>query len=1014
MVSLLLQVSISENVSAYSASITTSGEVVIDVAAPSNVGSMGASMGTDNVVVQSTCPLGYTLSIVGPVDDTLYLGGDSENNDADEKILASAGTVSEPASIIGDNRGTWGYSVASDTTTSSGFVGLTNTAVPLVTTNTASADGGDTIPVYYGASIMVTTKPGTYTLAESSTGAHDNVVTYYLTNDVACMDYNIKYNDNGANSSTTMSLTHSAVTLGSTVTLAASNYQKAGYGFAGWSTEPLDPDSATFQADLATAVAAGNVYGPNEDVAIDLDFLGNAVIEDGQYNIYMYAVWIKPEVGVALQNWDGCSSMVVGDVIALADNRDSNVYAISKLVDGNCWMIENLRLDNSAVLSATNTHNPNLPIVNDYANNITSNSLSANSVVPDGWCRDETDACIDQSRVSTDNTVLSSDANSTSANIYSYGNYYNWYSATAGQGHNGIGYNNGIGYGVVVPGDICPLGWNLPTGREIGQFSYLETAIRNGDDTMTEAEVSGFLRSYPTNYVFGGRINGNSIGNRGVKGYYWSSTSHYDASAYYTDFGMDSNWMGTDSYFMFTGRSVRCIFSTPYTVVFDANGGSGSMNGQSIKVNETATLIPNAFTRAGYAFTGWNTRANGRGVDYADEDEVISLTTGGATIILYAQWEALCQAPGKMCYDDNGANSVTTMHRSTIAATATTYGFRASNFQRAGYGFAGWSLERLNPDAENFAARLASAVADGIVYGPNEVMTFEEGDFEADGKTAYAVWVPSAGDLQGWEGCSDMSIGQVTALTDTRDNNTYAVAKLVDGNCWMIENLRLDDSVELTALDTNNPSLPLVNDYANSVTSNHLSASQDPTVTAWCNTLGAECFDQSMLNTDNTANTVAEAASDADSIFGYGNYYNWYSATAGNGLYSVGVDGVASGDICPAGWHLPFGGDNTNDLSGSFSYLDVMLGGTGSASSDDAGRLMFAKWIDYPNNFIMPGEIEETDYHSRGYKGSYWSANARDADFAYYLSFGNTYVYPKHHSDEKSYGRSVRCVVVPE
>lgn len=36
------------------------------------------------------------------------------------------------------------------------------------------------------------------------------------------------------------------------------------------------------------------------------------------------------------------------------------------------------------------------------------------------------------------------------------------------------------------------------------------------------------------------------------------------------------------------------------------------------------------------------------------------------------------------------------------------------------------------------------------------------------------------------------NLSSVSALTDQRDDQTYAIAKLADGNCWMIENLRLD------------------------------------------------------------------------------------------------------------------------------------------------------------------------------------------------------------------------------
>lgn len=47
----------------------------------------------------------------------------------------------------------------------------------------------------------------------------------------------------------------------------------------------------------------------------------------------------------------------------------------------------------------------------------------------------------------------------------------------------------------------------------------------------------------------------------------------------------------------------------------------------------------------------------------------------------------------------------------------------------------------------------------------------------------------------------------VITLTDTHDDNTYDIAKLADGNCWMLENLRLGSTsgpVTLTPVETKN------------------------------------------------------------------------------------------------------------------------------------------------------------------------------------------------------------------
>ena len=144
----------------------------------------------------------------------------------------------------------------------------------------------------------------------------------------------------------------------------------------------------------------------------------------------------------------------------------------------------------------------------------------------------------------------------------------------------------------------------------------------------------------------------------------------------------------------------------------------------------------------------------------------------------------------KVKYDGNGASTETTMkvtHPATPGSTITLY---ASNYRRDGYGFLGWSYTQIDPDASNFATQLANAT----VYGPNETITLPS--VLNDTTILYAVWIKSAGDMQNWSGCSSMSIGDVTARKDTRDNNVYAIAKLADGNCWMIENLRLSNDYD--------------------------------------------------------------------------------------------------------------------------------------------------------------------------------------------------------------------------
>ncbi|MBR3322525.1 InlB B-repeat-containing protein [Candidatus Saccharibacteria bacterium] len=71
-------------------------------------------------------------------------------------------------------------------------------------------------------------------------------------------------------------------------------------------------------------------------------------------------------------------------------------------------------------------------------------------------------------------------------------------------------------------------------------------------------------------------------------------------------------------------------------VHFDANGGTGSMNTQRFGINSQQPLTANSFTRTDYNFAGWNTKADGTGTPYTDEQQ-ISFATGGE-ITLFAQW----------------------------------------------------------------------------------------------------------------------------------------------------------------------------------------------------------------------------------------------------------------------------------------------------------------------------------------------------------------------------------------
>lgn len=71
------------------------------------------------------------------------------------------------------------------------------------------------------------------------------------------------------------------------------------------------------------------------------------------------------------------------------------------------------------------------------------------------------------------------------------------------------------------------------------------------------------------------------------------------------------------------------------TVSFDANGGTGSMSSMTFGKGDTKNLIANKFTRTGYTFVGWNTKADGTSTSYSDKQSI----TPTENLTLYAQWE---------------------------------------------------------------------------------------------------------------------------------------------------------------------------------------------------------------------------------------------------------------------------------------------------------------------------------------------------------------------------------------
>ena len=75
-----------------------------------------------------------------------------------------------------------------------------------------------------------------------------------------------------------------------------------------------------------------------------------------------------------------------------------------------------------------------------------------------------------------------------------------------------------------------------------------------------------------------------------------------------------------------------------YLIVFNSNGGSGSMQDMQVVYDQYKKLNANTFYKDGYYFKEWNTEPDGTGKKYRNGQNIKNISNGEDSIVLYAQW----------------------------------------------------------------------------------------------------------------------------------------------------------------------------------------------------------------------------------------------------------------------------------------------------------------------------------------------------------------------------------------
>ena len=277
---------------------------------------------------------------------------------------------------------------------------------------------------------------------------------------------------------------------------------------------------------------------------------------------------------------------------------------------------------------------------------------------------------------------------------------------------------------------------------------------------------------------------------------------------------------------------------------------------------------------------------------------------------------------------------------------------------RTDYSFKGWCTRQTN-----------SEICPGDIKSPGSSINLNNSDNNIF--TLYAIWEGQSGEdvfsavgkvkYKNYYKMQDMtnelcakitkpSANSTMTLIDSRDDNLYTVAKLLDDKCWMTQNLKIAGKT----LSTSDSDVG-----ANFVLPSSISA-------------GFESYTSSNVHIDST-----------------GGYYNWFAATAGEGTSSK-TTGDVNHSICPKNWHLPTSND-FNTLVSKYRY-------------EEANKP--------PLNFTLSGFYHENSLNNNGLVGNWWSSTAysEDASRAHALYLNPAYVSFGPGYDYRSLGFQIRCM----
>lgn len=228
----------------------------------------------------------------------------------------------------------------------------------------------------------------------------------------------------------------------------------------------------------------------------------------------------------------------------------------------------------------------------------------------------------------------------------------------------------------------------------------LNSSIKTGDCTRTlyaqwtpntytikfdgNGSTSGSTASMSMTYDVAKNLTANGFAKSGYHFSGWNTKADGSGTSYYNKQSV-KNLTATH------GATITLYAqwdTNSYTIAFNGNGNTGgNTSSMTMKFDVAKNLNKNGYTRTGYTFSKWNTKANGSGTNYTNQQSVKNLTTvNGGIFYLYAQWTPNTYT---IKFNGNGATSGSTASMSMTYDVAKN--LTANGFKKTGYIFDGWN-----------------------------------------------------------------------------------------------------------------------------------------------------------------------------------------------------------------------------------------------------------------------------------------------------------------------------------